>query len=393
MAQQLTVDMSDPARVVGQLVDAGRVAPVAIDQASGMLVVLGYQEVHDLARDRRLAGVGLTFFDYMGIEGRLREWYSELLFTTEGEYHSRMRRLVSRAFTPRSIERLRPFTRDVVTRTFAGVEADGKGDLADLFARLGTRVMCQLLGVPQADVDVFAGWADALSPIFGFMDATQIAAASTALDGLLDYTAGLVAGREQEPGDDLITDLLAAEHEGDRLTRHEVVTLVANLLVAAHDTTASQLGCSLLTLLRHPEALERVGSGDVLAEHALTETMRFEPAIIAFPRTVIAPVEIAAVEREAGTGVMLAVVSANRDPDVYAEPDLFNVARFQDDNVPSPLSFGTGTHFCLGSSLAKMVMTETITALAASGVHFDDSQQTVWRSVLGRSPVSVPVLT
>jgi cytochrome P450 len=386
------MDMSDPANVVHQLVAAGRVAPAVIDQASGMLVVLGYREIHDLARDRRLAGVGLTFFDYMGVEGRLREWYGELLFATEGEYHSRMRRLVSRAFTPRSIEQLRPFTRDFVADTFTGIEADGKGDLARLFARLGTRVMCQLLGVPQTDVDVFADWADALSRVFGFMDPEQIAAASTALDGLLDYTAELVERRDHEPSGDLITALRAAEHEGDRLTRHEVVTLVANLLVAAHDTTASQLSCSLLTLLRHPEALERVRSGDVLAEHALTETMRFEPAIIAFPRTVIEPIEIAAVERPVGTPVMLAVASGNRDPDVYDQPDRFDVARFHDKKVPSPLSFGTGTHFCLGSSLANMAMEETIIALAASGVHLDDSNQTEWKSVLGRSPVNVPVL-
>ena len=392
MIAEPTVDMSDPANVVDQLVAARRVAPAVIDQASGMLVVLGYREVQELARDRRLAGVGLTYFDYMGVEGRLRDWYGELLFTTEGEYHSRMRRLVSRAFTPRSIEQLRPFTTDVVEGAFAGIQADGKGDLAQLFARLGTRVMCQLLGVPQADVEVSAGWADALSRIFGFMDAQQIAAASTALDGLLDYTAELVRGREHDPGDDLITALLIAEHDGDRLTRHEVITLVANLLVAAHDTTASQLGCSLITLLRHPDALERVHSGDVLVEPALTETMRFEPAVIAFPRTVIEPVEIAGVERPAGTVVMLAVASANRDSDVYVDPDHFDVARFQDDKVSAPLSFGTGTHFCLGSSLAKMAMEETITALAASDVHLDDSTQTEWRTVLGRSPVSIPVL-
>ena len=384
--------MSDPANVVEQLVAAGRVAPAVIDRASGMLVVLGYREVQELARDRRLAGVGLTYFDVMGVEGRLRDWYSELLFTTEGEYHSRMRRLVSRAFTPRSTEQLRPFARDFVNATFAGVQADGKGDLAVLFARLGTRVMCQLLGVPQTDVDVFAGWADSLSRIFGFMDSEQIAAASAALDGLLDYTVDLVQRREHEPDDDLITALLEAEHEGDQLTRHEVVTLVANLLVAAHDTTASQLSCSLLTLLRHPLALERVRTGDVRVEHALTETMRFEPAVIAFPRTVIAPLEIAGLEQPIGTPVMLSVASANRDPEVYSQPDHFDVSRFQDDTVPSPLSFGTGTHFCLGSSLAKMAMEESITGLAATGVHLDDSHPTEWKSVLGRSPVSIPVL-
>ena len=393
MTAEPVIDLTDPATAVERLIEAGRRGPTATDATTGMLIVLGYDEVVRLAHDRRMAGVGLNVFDMMGVQGPLREWYGELMFTNEGESHGRLRRLVSRAFTPRSIEQLRPFTRESVEKSFATVCADGQGDLAEVFARLGTRVMCELLGVPQEDVPVFAGWADALSRIFGYMDADQIAAAADALEELLRYTDDLVARRDDEPADDLITALLAAEHDGDKLSRHEVVTMVSNLLVAAHDTTASQLACSLLTLLRHPEALERVRNREVTPGHALTETMRFEPAIPAFPRTATAPVEIAAVERPAGTVTLLTVASANRDAGVYADPDRLAVDRFQDDGVPSPISFGTGPHYCLGANLARMAMEETISGLAESRLRLrGDAGGIEWRAVLGRGPVNIPVV-
>lgn len=393
MTAEPVIDLTDPETAVDRLIAAGRRGPTATDATTGMLIVLGYDEVVRLAHDRRMAGVGLSMFDLMGVQGLLRDWYSELMFTNEGEAHGRMRRLVSRAFTPRSIERLRPFTQEYVDKSFATVRSDGKGDLAEVFARLGTRVMCELLGVPQEDVPVFAGWADALSRIFGYMDPDQIAAAADALDALLGYTGDLVQRRDREPGDDLITALLSAEHDGDKLTRHEVVTMVSNLLVAAHDTTASQLACSLLTLLRHPEALDRIRDGEATPGRALTETMRFEPAIPAFPRTATAPVEIAGIERPAGTVALLTVASANRDAGVYTDPERFVVDRFEDEGVPNPISFGTGPHYCLGANLARMAMEETISGLAESRLRLpDDPVRIEWRAVLGRGPVNVPVV-
>lgn len=387
------LDLTDPENAVEKLIAAGRHGPTATDATTGMLIVLGYQEVVRLAHDRRMAGVGLTMFDMMGVEGPLREWYGELMFTNEGEAHARLRRLVSRAFTPRSIDQLRPFTRQLVETSFATLEADGRGDLTGAFARLGTKVMCGLLGVPQDQVPVFAGWADALSRIFGYMDADQIEAAAEALGALLAFTADLVERREGEPCDDLITALLAAEHGGDKLSRHEVVTMVANLLVAAHDTTASQLSCSLLTLLRHPEALDWIAKGQVTPGHALTEAMRFEPAIPAFPRTLTAPMEIAGTEHPSGTVVLLTVASANRDAAVYREPDRFDVTRFANELVPNPISFGTGPHYCLGANLARMAMEEAITGLAQSRLRLpQEGVRIAWRSVLGRGPVSVPVV-
>ena len=233
--------------------------PTAVDAVSGATVVLRYEDIDRLIRDHRLAGVGLTFFDILGIvDGPLRDWYGGLMFTNEGDVHNRLRMLVSRAFTPRSVERLRLDAGLLVAEAMATVEADGGGDLVQLFGRIPIRVMCRLLGVPEADVPIFGKWADALSPTFVFMDDEQIAAATAAIVAMLDYVRELADQRASDPGDDLITALLAAEQDGERLTRDELLDMVANLIVGGHDTTTSQLGCTLLTLLRHPDEAERV---------------------------------------------------------------------------------------------------------------------------------------
>ncbi len=194
----------------------------------------------------------MTMFDLMGIEGELRRWYGSLMFANEGDEHVRLRRLVNRAFTPRSTERLRADTAASVDVLLDELASKGEGDLVTTFDRLAIRVMCRLLGVPEEDVSIFAGWADVLSPVFTFMEPSQIAEAESALGELLDYVANLVRRRQTDPSEDLITSLLHEEEAGDRLSRDEVITMVSNLLVAGHDTTTSQIGCSLAAIAGSP---------------------------------------------------------------------------------------------------------------------------------------------
>jgi len=239
---------------------------------------------------------------------------------------------------------------------------------------------------------VFGAWADTLSPVFGFMDAQEIAAARSALAELLEYVGTLVEKRHGDPRDDLITALLRAEADGDRLHRDEVVTMVANLLVGGHDTTTSQIGCTLLTLMRHPDAVARLRAGNVEVAATVSETMRYEPSISIIPRTVAAPLPIGGVTRPAGTMVLLSVLMANRDPAVWKRPDEFDVDRFAQPDAPRLLSFGTGPHYCLGASLARMTLEETAKGFAACDVRpAGDVENVEWRLVLGRSPAALPV--
>jgi hypothetical protein len=368
--------------------------PIAVDAATGATVVFRYEDIDRLTKDRRLAGVGLTFFDLMGIDdGPLRDWYGGLMFTNEGDAHNRLRMLVSRAFTPRSVERLRADAAMLVAEAMAMIEGDGGGDLVARFGRIPMHVMCRLLGVPAADVPVFTEWADALSPTFAFMDEDQIAAATAAIVAMLDYVRRLAHTRRNDPGDDLITALLAAEQDGERLTHDELVAMVANLIVGGHDTTASQLGCTLLTLLRHPDETALVRETPDLAASAATESIRFEPSISGIPRTVVEPTEVAGTELPPGAMVVLSVAAANRQDDVWKDPDRFDVTRFTDPDAPKPLSFGAGPHYCLGAALARMTVEEAVRGFAKGPVieHADDPWNVEWRTILGRSPASLPV--
>jgi hypothetical protein len=225
------------------------------------------------------------------------------------------------------------------------------------------------------------------------MDEDQIAAATAAIVAMLDYVRRLAHTRRNDPGDDLITALLAAEQDGERLTHDELVAMVANLIVGGHDTTASQLGCTLLTLLRHPDETALVRETPDLAASAATESIRFEPSISGIPRTVVEPTEVAGTELPPGAMVVLSVAAANRQDDVWKDPDRFDVTRFTDPDAPKPLSFGAGPHYCLGAALARMTVEEAVRGFAKGPVieHADDPWNVEWRTILGRSPASLPV--
>jgi hypothetical protein len=257
----------------GVLSEAAQQGPLATDVVTGATVVLRQRDLEALAHDQRLEGIGLALFDMMGItDGPLRDWYGRLMFTTEGDYHRRMRSLVSRAFTPRSVEALRATAADMAAEAVASVRPGG--DLVAACSTLATRLMCRLLGVPDTDVPVFAAWLDALSPVFLVMTPDQIAAATTAITGLQSYIDELTTRRSKDPGRDLITALLASEADGERLTHGETVAMIANLLVAGHDTAGSQIPCSILVALQHRHELAGVHEDEARLASAVAETIR-----------------------------------------------------------------------------------------------------------------------
>jgi cytochrome P450 len=221
----------------GVLRAAAECGPLATDTLTGATIVLRQHDVEALSRDPRLQGIGLLVFDLMGItDGPLREWYGRLMITSEGDYHHRMRSLVSRAFTPRSVEGLRATAAKMATEAVGAIGADG-GDLVDTCSTIATGLTCRLLGVEESDVKVFESWANSLSPVFNVMTPEQIAAATAAITEFLSYVDELITRRRHDPGPDLISALLAAEVDGDRLNRGETMAMVANLLVGGHDTT------------------------------------------------------------------------------------------------------------------------------------------------------------
>jgi cytochrome P450 len=372
----------------GILRKAADQAPLATDETTGATVVLRQRDLEMLAHDQRLVGIGLTLFDMMGItEGPLRDWYGRLMFTTEGDYHRRMRSLVSRAFTPRSIEALRVAATDMAADAVASIGPDG--DLVTAYSTLATRLICRLLGVPDSDVGVFTQWADALSPVFFVMTSEQISAASTAIVQLKTYVDELTCRRAQDPGSDLITGLLAAEAEGERLTHEETVTMIANLLIAGHDTMGSQIPCSLLVALQHSGELAGFHQDRGRLASAVAETMRLEPSIPLIPRTALESISLHGTTIPAGTMVFLSIAAACRDASAWSDPEIFEPDRFTRPDTPRLVNFGAGTHYCLGTSLAKLAVEECVQAVLASDPPLrptEDPSDVPWRQLLGRSP-------
>jgi len=374
------------------LAEAAAHGPLATDIATGATVVLRQHDVDALAHDPRLEGIGLMLFDMMEIpEGPLRDWYSRLMFTTEGDYHRRIRSLVSRAFTPRSVGALRETAADMAVD--AVTTARESGDLLAA-SSLGTRMICRLLGVPEGDDAVFTKWAEALSPVFFMMTPEQIADATTAIVEMQNYVDELAARRANDPGDDLITSLLAAEADGERLTHAETVTMIANLLVAGHDTAGSQIPCSILTALQYRDELAGALDDAARFTSAVSETMRLEPSIPAIPRTTVAPIELHGTTLPAGSMIFLCIAAACRDESAWPEPDRFDAARFTRPDSAKLLNFGAGTHYCLGTALAKMAVEEAVRAVLAADPALqltEDPADIPWRQVLGRSPARLLV--
>jgi cytochrome P450 len=243
--------------------------------------------------------------------------------------------------------------------------------------------------VPDSDVPVFRDWLDALSPVFTFMTSEQISAAGTALAELLNYVENLATRRSADPGPDLITALLAAESDGDRLTHDETVTMIANLLVAGHDTAGSQIPCSFFVALQHRDRLDGTHRDDARLANVVTETMRLEPSIGFIPRTAVHPIELHGETIARGSMVFLSIAAAGRDESVWNEPDRFEPDRYLQPDTPRPLGFGAGTHYCLGKAMAQIALEESLRAVIAAdpALHLaEDPADNPWRQVLGRSP-------
>jgi hypothetical protein len=375
--------------------EAASQGPLARDAETGVVVALRHADVDALGRDARLVGAGLSNFDVMGIgDGPLREWYGSLMFTNEGDVHRRLRMLVQKAFTPRAVDAIRAAAVEMAAETFASVAADGGGDLVTVSMLLPLRVICRLIGVPDEDVAEFAGWADALSVVFGFVTPEQADAATAALARLNDYVDQLLEQRRAAPGDDLVSALVVAEVEGERLTHDEVRTMVGNLIVGGHDTTGSQIGCSFLTLLRNPDQTALLAARPDLVPHAVEETMRFEPSISGIPRVPTEAITVGGENVAAGTLVILSTAAANREVGVWDRPDTVDLTRFEQPGVPRLMSFGIGTHYCLGAALARMTLEEAVRAVFIDrpGTRAaEDLTAVPWRMVLGRSPATLPV--
>ena len=265
--------------------------------------------------------------------------------------HTRLRSLVSRAFTPRRVQSLRASIEAMTDELLGGLAAAGGGDLIDALAfPLPANVISELVGVPRRDRDwlrpLFADLASTLEP--GPLEDPERVEASR--ERVRAYLFDLIEVRRADPGDDLLSGLIAASDGEDRLTRQEVMLTVSLIYAAGFETTTNLIGNMVLTLLRHPDQLARLRADRSLTPTAVEEVLRYEPPVQVDGRYAFEDVEVGGQTIPAGHAVMTLLGAANRDPAAVADPERFDIGRA---TVPM-LSFSSGIHHCLGASLARM---------------------------------------
>lgn len=276
--------------------------------------------------------------------------------------HTRLRRLVSRAFTPPAIERLRPRVQRLVDDLLDRVQGAGRMDLIDDLAQpVPATVICEMLGVPLQDRELFTDWTSQVTHLLlpKFLSEAQREKSMAAVTQLVSYFTDLVAERKRAMGDDMLSALIRAEEAGDRLSPEELIVQAIGLLIAGFETTIGLIGNGVRNLLLHPDELSKLRERPALINAAVEECLRYDGPISGTLRVVHEDVEFGGLLIPKNSQVFASIAAAQRDPRVFQEPDRFKIER---DNS-SHLAFGGGIHFCLGAHLARMEAQITMGAL------------------------------
>ncbi|CAN5766338.1 MAG: cytochrome P450 [Ilumatobacteraceae bacterium] len=326
--------------------------------------ILHYDDVVAMLRDRRWHSATSRLFELSGVEvPEAIARRPQGILSAEGEEHTRLRRLVGRAFSPRAADRLRPFMREVVDGLVDAVAPAGRADIAiDICEPYPIPIICELLGAPKEDWKLFSHWATDVLRIFNGTLQQDLPAILAAQEELDEYTRGLIAERRDKPAEDLLTDLIAAEEAGDRLSEEELVMMVEAVIIAGTDTTRNQLGCSVALLADHPKQWELLAERPELAAPAVEETMRYFGAVRGTGRFASEDIEYRDVLFPQGTFIAPSVATANFDPTVFVDPERFDITR--DPPAKPQLTFGSGIHYCLGAALARAELQEALPLLA-----------------------------
>ncbi|GGI75404.1 cytochrome P450 [Saccharopolyspora subtropica] len=268
------------------------------------------------------------------------------MLNTDPPDHTRLRKLVVKAFTARRVEALRPRVEAITADLLDAMAEESEVDLLDALAfPLPIQVICELLGVDESRRDDFRAWTNTL------LDGSDEDASRIAGFAMAEYLVELIAAKRREPADDLITALIDATEDEDRLSEQELISMVFLLLVAGHETTVNLIGNGVLALLRNPDQWAALRADPDRVADAVEEMLRFDgPVMHGTFRFTAEPVEYGGVEIPAGEMVWVGLASANHDPERFPDPERFDITR----DARGHLAFGHGIHFCLGAQLARM---------------------------------------
>lgn len=355
------------------------------------VVLLRHEDCMALLRDPRFHQASQLIVDMQGItDERFLSRRRQSILSTEGDAHTRLRKLVSKAFTPRAADRFRPFMTEVISALVDPFARAGGGDfVAEVSQPYPIPIICAVLGAPAADLELFSRWAEDVLKIFSFNLANDLPVIMAARDELDAYTEQLIERRRSDPGEDLLTDLIAAEEEGDRLSHSELVSMAEAVLVAGTDTTRNQLATAVHLFAHHPEQWALLAERPDLAAQATEEVFRYEGVIRATVRVAAEDVEFKGVLIPKGTLVSPMLGAANRDESVFADAQRFDISRSHDR---PQMTLGGGIHYCLGANLARAEMQEALVVLSQRLPDLALAGEPTWRPPLGiQGPTSLPI--
>ncbi|MFF6997683.1 cytochrome P450 [Streptomyces sp. NPDC008313] len=358
--------VADPYPAYAELRDRGRVLHY---EPSDQWLVPHHADVSALLRDRRLGRTYRHRFTHEDF-GRTapppgHEPFHVLndhgMLDLEPPDHTRIRRLVSKAFTARTVERLRPYVEGLADELARNLADAGGGDLlTDVAEPLPVAVIAEMLGIPGSDRGPLRPWSADICGMYELNPSEETAA--RAVRASVEFTAylrELIAARREKPGDDLVSGLIAAHDEGDRLTEQEMISTCVLLLNAGHEATVNATVNGWWALFRHPDRLAALRADHSLVPTAVEELMRYDTPLQLFERWVLDDIEIDGTTIPRGSELALLFGSANHDPAAFSAPGRLDLARRDNPHI----SFSAGIHYCIGAPLARMELTASLTAL------------------------------
>ena len=377
---QLPPDIREMSRADSARIYAGISDQTWIARSLIGFSIFDYDDVTAILRDKRWHNAVGKLPELMGIDDPYFTDRPPSILAAEGELHVRLRRLVAKAFSPRSADALRPFMRDVIDELVDEVADAGRADIAvDICEPYPIPIICELLGAPRSDWQLFSRWAEDVLRIFNGTAASELDVIKQAQTELNAYVVDMIAARRDDPRDDLITHLIAAEEEGDRLSTEELVMMVNAVIVGGTDTTRNQLGCAVGMFLDHPDQWKLLAERPELAPQAVEECMRYFGAVRGTGRFASEDIVYRNVLFPAGTFVFPSLASANFDDEVAeGDPHTFDITR-EPVKGRTQMTFGSGIHYCLGAALARAELQEALPILARRMPDIVADGEIVWK--------------
>ena len=390
----LTFDPTSPEYIADPYPILRRIQDAESLHRTGMgLLITRYEHATTVLRESRFWGSGINAERRRSImgSGPMFEYASRRMSSYNPPEHTRLRSLVTKAFTAKRVEALRPRIQKLADDLLNAAKGTSEFDVLETLAHpLPCQVICEMIGVPLSDSPKLGRWTGAIHSVLApVAQPERMPAANKAASEFMAYIKALVIKRRAEPGEDLLAGMIAAEEDGERLTEEELISTVLFIFTAGHATTRDLVGSGLLAFMNNRDQWKRLVSDPSMAPAAVEECLRYSPSVPLTIRRALHETMLGGTPIPAGEAVLVSIAAANRDPRRFPDPDQFDIGRADNEH----LTFGGGIHFCLGAMLARAEAQIIFATLAGRYPKMELAPQTIeWRdAIMFRGPKAVRV--